>query len=160
MYSKLKVARSLLVWHLFIQILHISPAHHTSFCPHKGSKMYFETIQRVRPINITTLCSSESTEFIIYHSGPHLSILGDQVCCRHGFCSNLTQLCTEIRLLVRRGLGLECCLSSSSSCFPGVWMCVAPPSCLNRSLLKELARLPTNPLIPLQWGKGIETSAA
>lgn len=41
----------------------------------------------------------------------------------------------------------------SSSCFPGVWMCVAPPSCLNRSLLKELARLPTNPLIPLQWGK-------
>lgn len=32
-------------------------------------------------------------------------------------------------------------------------MCVAPPSCLNRNLLKELARLPTNRLIPLQWGK-------
>lgn len=42
----------------------------------------------------------------------------------------------------------------SNSCFPGVWKCVVPPSCVNGNLLKELARLPTNsPLILVQWGK-------
>lgn len=119
-------------------------------CPHKGLKIYFLTIHCVSPINITTLCSTksairQSAEFITHHSEASLI---------HPEGSNLTRLCTEIILLVRSGLDLKCFPSSSSSCFPGVWMCVAPPpSCLNRSLLKELARLATNPLIPLQWGK-------
>lgn len=48
------------------------------------------------------------------------------------------------------------------SCSPGVWMCVAEPSCLNRGLLEELAGLPTIPplpsLIPLKQTKGIQTT--
>ena len=104
----------------------------------------------VGSISVTTLCSTRSgiRARLVYHlsfSGPIYPSWTDRSV-RHGFRSDLTRLHTEIRSVPRSGLVLERCLSGGrSSCCPGVWTCVAPPSCLNRSLLKELARLPTNP---------------
>lgn len=154
-----------MAWHLFMNILHTWSVRHESPCSHKGLKIYVQTIQCVSPVNITTLCSTRSV--IRIHWVYHLSLPAPTyppwrvTFVGSGSFSDLTRLCAEIRLfdksrlvpwmLPRQQLG---------SCFPGVWMCVAPPSCLNRSLLGELARLPTNPLIPLQWGKSIQTSPA
>lgn len=59
---------------------------------------------------------------------PHLSILEDQVCCRHGFSSNLTRLCTEIRLLARNRLvfasaaAAPAAMAAVSQVFGCVWL--------------------------------------
>lgn len=126
----------------------VPPSHYCSHTsPHQEQRFgsILQTVYRLQ-LKISTHCS-QSLSFIIF---PILSsILKNQPCSASLFFNALIRFS-------RNGLLAGRCLCSS--CFPGVWMCVAAPSCPNRSLLKELARLPTNPLIPLQWGKVVQTS--
>lgn len=135
------------VEHLFMSVLRTVPDHHTSSSSRKGLTIYFQTIQRDTPINIRI--------HWVYHLSlsPTLSTL-------QGLCdlNSARRWLYIIRLKWTVWMLPE--QQKHSSCFPGVWMCVAPPSCLNRSLLEELARLPTKPLIPSGWGKSIQSRPA
>lgn len=65
-----------------------------------------------------------------------------------------TPLQTEIASIGRSGRVLHVASAAAAAVSQVFgYVCVAPPSCLNSRLLKELPRLSTN-LIPWQWDKG------